>query len=44
MGFPGGPVVKNSPPNAGDIGSILGWEKSVATKTEMSGQSLALTS
>ena len=44
MGFPGGPVVKNSLPNAGDIGLILVWKKSVATKIEMSGQSLALTS
>ena len=33
MGFPGGPVVKNTLPNAGNIGSILGWEKSVAAKT-----------
>ena len=24
-GFPGGPVVKNPPANAGDIGSIPGW-------------------
>ena len=24
--FPGGPVVKNPPGNAGDSGSILGWE------------------
>ena len=23
--FPGGPVVKNPPSNAGDIGSIPGW-------------------
>ena len=23
--FPGGPVVKNPPSNAGDLGSILGW-------------------
>ena len=23
--FPGGPVVKTSPSNAGDIGSIPGW-------------------
>ena len=23
--FPGGPVVKNPPLNAGDSGSILGW-------------------
>ena len=35
MGFPGGPVVKNSLPNAGDIGLILVWKKSVATKIEM---------
>ena len=24
-GFPGGPVVKNPPSNAGDVGSIPGW-------------------
>ena len=24
--FPGGPVVKNPPANAGDLGLILGWE------------------
>ena len=24
--FPGGPVVKNSPCNAEDVGSIPGWE------------------
>ena len=23
--FPGGPEVKNPPPNAGDVGSIPGW-------------------
>ena len=23
--FPGGPVVKNTPSNAGDVGSIPGW-------------------
>ena len=23
--FPGGPVVKNSPTNAGDLGSVPGW-------------------
>ena len=28
MGFPGGSVVKNLPINAGDAGSILGWERS----------------
>ena len=27
-GFPGGPVVKNSPANAGDTGSIPGGERS----------------
>ena len=25
-GSPDGPVVKNTPANAGDMGSILGWE------------------
>ena len=25
-GFSGGSVVKNMPANAGDLGSILGWE------------------
>ena len=28
MGFPGGSVVKNLPANAGDVGSILGLERS----------------
>ena len=27
-GFPGGPVVKNPPANAGDAGSIPGWGRS----------------
>ena len=27
-GFPGGPVVKNPPANAGDSGSIPGWGRS----------------
>ena len=27
--FPGGPVVKTLPPNAGDAGSIPGWEAKV---------------
>ena len=27
MNFPGGPVVKNSPANAADMGSILGLGK-----------------
>ena len=27
-GFPGGSVVKNLPVNAGDMGSIPGWERS----------------
>ena len=27
--FPGGPVVKNLPPNAGGIGSISGWETKI---------------
>ena len=27
-GFPGGPVVKNPPANAGDMGSIPGWKDS----------------
>ena len=27
-GFPGGSVVKNLPANAGDTGSIPGWERS----------------
>ena len=27
--FPGGPVVKNLPANAGDMGSILGWETKI---------------
>ena len=26
QGFPGGSMVKNPPANAGDAGSILGWE------------------
>ena len=28
LGFPGGSVVKNPPANAGDTGSIPGWERS----------------
>ena len=28
MGFPGGTVVKNSPANAGDMGSVPGWGRS----------------
>ena len=28
-GFPGGTVVKNSPANAGDMGSVLGLERSL---------------
>jgi len=27
--FPGGPVVKNSPCNAGDVGSISGWDTKI---------------
>ena len=27
--FPGGPVVRNPPSNAGDAGSILGWETKI---------------
>ena len=27
LGFPGGPVVKNPPINAGDTGSVLGPER-----------------
>ena len=29
--FPGGPVVKNLPCNAGDAGSILGWGTEIPT-------------
>ena len=29
LGFPGGSVVKNLPVNAGDLGSVLGWEDSL---------------
>ena len=25
VGFPGGSVIKNSPANTGDVGSIPGW-------------------
>ena len=28
LGFPGGPVVKNPPANAGDVGSIPGFGRS----------------
>jgi len=28
IGFPGGTVVKNSPANAGHVGSIPGWGRS----------------
>ena len=27
--FPGGPVIKNPPSNAGDAGSIPGWETKI---------------
>ena len=27
--FPGGPGVKNLPSNAGDVGSISGWENKI---------------
>ena len=30
MDFPGGPVVKNSPSNAGDVGSISGWKTKIS--------------
>ena len=29
MGFPGGSVVKNPPANAGDLGLIPGWGRSL---------------
>ena len=29
--FPGGPVVKNLPSNAGDVGSIPGWLTKIPT-------------
>ena len=29
LGFPDGSVVKNLPDNAGDLGSVLGWEDSL---------------
>ena len=32
--FPGGPVVKNLPPNAGDIGSIPGRGTKIPHATE----------
>ena len=32
--FPGGPVVKNPPCNAGDTGSILGWGTKILHATE----------
>ena len=33
-GFPGGPVVKSSPCNAGDTGLISGWETKITHATE----------
>ena len=32
--FPGGPVVKNLPCNAGDLGSIPGWSTKIPCATE----------
>ena len=33
-GFSGGPVVKNPPCNAGDVGSIPGWEMKIPRAAE----------
>ena len=33
-GFPGGSVVKNPPANAGDVGLIPGWGRSVEEEME----------
>ena len=38
MGFSGGPVVNNPPCNAGDVGSIPGWE----TKTPRTAEQRSL--
>ena len=40
LGFPGGSIVKNLPANAGDTGSIPGWEGPL--KKEMATQSSIL--
>ena len=32
--FPGGPVIKNPPCNAGDTGLILGWETKISHAEE----------
>ena len=40
LGFPGGSIVKNLPANAGDTGSIPGWEDPL--KKEMETQSSIL--
>ena len=40
LGFPGGSIVKNLPANAGDTGSIPGWEGPL--KKEMATQSTIL--
>ena len=34
MGFPGGPVVKHLPSNAGAVGSIPGWGTKIPRATE----------
>ena len=33
MGFPGGPLVKNLPSNAGDVGWIPGWGTKIPLAT-----------
>ena len=39
--FPGGAVVKNLPCNAGDVGSIPGWETKIPHATEQQNQPAA---
>ena len=40
-GFPGGSVVKNPPANAGDAGSIPGWEGLLGKETATHSSTLA---
>ena len=43
-GFPGGPVVKNLPCNAGDTGSIPGWGTKIPHSEEATAHRLQLES
>ena len=39
-GFPGGPVEKNLPANAGDVGLIPGWDTQISEALELSSTGL----